>query len=132
MKIGGRIEGTPEEITDFIENNGLKLEDILQKPRPRVKARWIGISVFLFILSLGALVIIGSVPTKLFTCLVIMGVGFVVWIAAVIQLRFCNVWATSFTALGLILMLSMAAGLMKPQEALDLYRKHLAQEKSEK
>jgi hypothetical protein len=46
MKIG-KMEGSPEEIKNFFQDNGLNIPDFLEKPEAPLKPIWLIAPVFL-------------------------------------------------------------------------------------
>lgn len=122
MKLGP-VDGTSSEVTDLLENNGLKLEDFLAKPDAPLKTRFLIIPIVLFLLSLGTTVVLKpDAPIWLLRLLYIPIFGSVTWICASIQIRFKNGIATFCAAMGLILTALLATGLLSPREAADILK----------
>ena len=122
MKLGP-FDGTSSEVTDLLENNGLKLEDYLVKPDAPLKTRFLIIPIVLFLLSLGTMAALTpQAPNWLFRLLYIPIFGGVTWICASIQIRFKNGLATFCTAMGLIITTLLATGLLSPREAADILK----------
>jgi hypothetical protein len=123
MKMGP-FDGTTSEVTNLLENNGLKLEDYLERPIPPPKTRFLIIPIVLFILSLGTAVVplTSDAPIWLLRLLYIPIFGSVTWICASIQIRFKNGVATFCVAIGLVLTALLATGLLSPREAADILK----------
>jgi hypothetical protein len=121
MKVGS-VEGTPQEITDFIVNNGLQLSDYLEKPDEPLEKKWLALPTILLVVALVLLVLLSSLPRGAFLLLFLMGAGSVVWLSISIQIRFKNGWATAVAAIGGLLMILVAGGLIAPKETIDVIK----------
>jgi hypothetical protein len=117
MKVGP-IDGTVQEVQDLLENNGMNLEDYFEKRPPPLKVRFFVIPIVVFLLSLFTLALLpaGS-PDWQLRFLYILSFGSGTWICACTQLRFKTGILTFCVAIGLVLTLLVAAGLMSPREA---------------
>ena len=122
MRIGS-VEGSPEEIKDTLENHGLRIEDYLQVPSPRLELKWVIVPVILFILVLIVMAVGGWSSTKLFLLEILAGFGAGVWLVTSVQIRFGVTWASSMLGIGILLMLLMAANLISPLDTAELLRK---------
>ncbi|MBU1208086.1 MAG: hypothetical protein KKH04_14345 [Proteobacteria bacterium] len=112
MKLGP-LDGSFEEVRDLLENNGLKLEDYLERPIAPLKTRFLIIPIVLFVLSLGAMAaLIPSLSIWLLKLLYIPIFGSITWTCASIQIRFKNGIAT----------FCVATGLLSPREAADILK----------
>jgi len=121
MKVGG-IEGTAQEIRDTFENHGLRLEDYLEKPAEPLSNRWLlipsaGVGAVLLLL-----VLLAPLPRTGLLLLFLLGAGFVLWLSVSVQVRFKNGWATGVIAIGGLLMLLVAAGLIEPKESAEILK----------
>jgi hypothetical protein len=122
MKLGP-FDGTSSEVTDLLENNGLKLENYLARPDAPLKTRFLIIPIVLFLVSLGTTAALTpDAPIWLLRLLYIPIFGSVTWICASIQIRFKNGLATFCAAMGLILTALLATGLLSPREAVDILK----------
>ncbi len=119
MKVGP-VDGSVQEVRDLFENNGLKLEDYLEKPLLPLKTKFLVIPIVVFLLSLFILCLLtaGS-PEWQSRFLYIVSFGSGTWICTCTQLRFKNGIATFCVAMGLVLTFLLAAGLMSPREAAE-------------
>ena len=122
MKVGD-VDGSPKEVRDLLENHGLKLEAYLEKPPSPLKTRFLVIPTVLFLLFVFILALLpaGS-PDWQLRLLYILSFGSVTWLCASTQLRFKNGIATFCVALGLVLTILLAAGLMSPKEAAEIVK----------
>ena len=121
MKVG-KVEGSPEEIKNIFENNGLNLEDYLEKLEKAdapLHWSWLSLPGFIFIASLLFLVLLTDVSPKTRIVFLLVGAGGICWLAAAVQIRFKNPVATSAVGMGLFLMLLVAAGFLTPKETID-------------
>lgn len=115
MKLGP-AEGTPEEIKNFLENNGLQAENYFQEPEKAIAVKWFLVSASIVIVAI-VLLMFGTFPipqAKTFTFLV--GCGGALWLAANIQIRYKNTWAAGGVLIGCILFLLVALGVLLPSD----------------
>jgi len=115
MKIG-MVEGSPEEIRDFFQNNGLNIQDYLEKPETPLNRIWFIVPVLLIFGAISLLTLIASVPNPTQAFLFLIGCGAGIWLAVNVQIRFKNTWAAGFIAVGTILLMLVAIGVMAPSE----------------
>jgi hypothetical protein len=119
----GPFDGSSSEVRDLLEDNGLKLEDYLERPIAPLKVRFLIVPSVLFLLSLGAMAALTpNLPIRLLRLLYIPIFGGITWICASIQIRFKNGIATFCVAMGLILTALLATGLLSPREAADILK----------
>lgn len=118
MKIGG-VEGTQEEIKGFFEDHGLKVSDYFQPIEKQFHYLWMVLPGILLVIFLGALCLL-ELPNEnhkkfiyLLSCLSS------IWMATTIQLKFKNAWATGFVAVTLIILTSVAYGVISPKDVID-------------
>ena len=121
MRIG-KLEGTPEEIRDVLENRGLRLEEYLEKPAAPLRTKWLVVPGAVFAIVLILLVLLGPLARTGLILLFLVGAGGLVWLAVSVQLRFNNTLATLVIAVGGLLMLLVAAGLLEPRETTDVLK----------
>ena len=115
MKIG-KLEGSPEEIRDFIENNGLNIEDYLDRPQPPLKLVWLIVPVCVIIVQLSWLTLFAPTSIALQTFVFLIGCGAGIWLAVNVQIRFQSTWAATFVAVGVVLIMLVAIGMLSPAE----------------
>ena len=118
MKIG-KMEGSPEEIRNFIENNGLNIEDYLEQPQPPLRRVWLIIPACLVVASLFWLTLFTPSSIAFLTFIFLIGFGGGIWLAVSVQIRFENSWATTIVAVGTLLMMLVAIGVLSPAEMLQ-------------
>lgn len=120
MKIG-RMEGSPEEINNFFQNNGLNISEYLEKAEPPIKIIWLIAPVFFIILFLAGLTLFSlSAGVSIFVFL--LGCGAAIWLAAALQIRFKNTWAAIFVFFGILLIMLVAIGVVKPVEMIQYFK----------
>jgi hypothetical protein len=118
MRVGD-MEGTPQEINDFCENNGLNIEDYLEKPeKPLNRFLFIAPSG-LYIVFVILLTIVTALPRGWRTFVFLLGCCCSLWLAVNIQIRFNNTWATAFIIIGGIAFMLVALGVISPLELLE-------------
>ncbi len=123
MKIG-KMEGSPEEIRDFFQNNGLNIINYIERPEPPLKPVWFILPACLVIASLICLTLVAPIRTSIQTLLFLLGCGAGIWLAVNVQIRFRNAWATVFVAVGTVLIMLVAIGMVTPIEMIQ-YLKEL-------
>ena len=112
----GKIEGTPEEIRDFFQNNGLNIIDYLERPEPPLKPIWFIVPTILLIAALICLTLLKPVQTSLQTFVFLIGSGVGIWLAVSLQIRFKNTWVAVFVAIAIQLIMLVAIGKVTPIE----------------
>jgi hypothetical protein len=122
MRIG-TMEGSPQEIRDLIENNGLRVADYLQPPEAQLQRRWLIIPTSLVGVALLLIILAGDISSKVLVLLLVLGFGGGTWLTVSVQIRFRNALATFAVAVGVVLTLLVAGGLIAPNETVDYLRK---------
>ncbi|MFQ5965126.1 MAG: hypothetical protein ACE5KZ_12695 [Candidatus Scalinduaceae bacterium] len=118
----GKMEGTPEEIKDFCENNGLNILDYLDNQEKPLGPFLFIVPLCFYVLFIILLTIITNIPDKLRTLIFLLGCGCSLWLSIYIQIHFKNVWAmTSIIICGIAIML-VALGTISPLELLKLIK----------
>ena len=115
MKMG-KLEGSQEEIHDFFQNNGLNIQDYLEKPEPPLKRIWFIVPVLLIAGAISLLTLIAPSAESAQKFLFLTGFGAGIWLAVNVQIRYKNAWAAFFTAVGTVLLMLVAIGEMAPSE----------------
>ena len=122
MKMG-TFDGSVEEVRDLLENHGLRLEDYLEKPPAPLKTRFLIIPVIVFVSLLCLLVLLSPKLTPIaLRFFYILSFGSGTWITVSTQLKYKNRLATFCVAIGAVLMILMAAGLLSPRETADFIK----------
>jgi UDP-N-acetylmuramyl pentapeptide phosphotransferase/UDP-N-acetylglucosamine-1-phosphate transferase len=118
MKFGG-VEGTPEEIKDHFENNGLNPLDFFVKPEDKLSKVWVVVPCVIIILCFGILNLIQEISDKTKLFIFLIGLSSCVWAAVSVHIRFKSGWgAGSIIFIGLLAML-VALGILQPVQLLD-------------
>ena len=89
MKLG-KMEGTPEEIRDFFQNNGLNIEDYLEKPDTPISRIWFVISAILIVASIVLLTLVQPTLKAIRTFLFVSGCGGGLWLAVIIPVSYTH------------------------------------------
>lgn len=113
MKIG-KMEGTPEEIRDLIEDNGLKISDFLEQPDKPIKKVWLVIPSVLLVLTFASLVFIESLSTEARTFIFLLGLCSGLWLSVCTHLLFKNNWVATAVLFVVLLVMLVALGVMRP------------------
>lgn len=113
------LEGSPQELHDFFQNNGMNISDYIAVP---MKKLWLIIPVVLGMISLAAIVI-GQIVYPEFSkkCLlgaVVVCLACLVWMAIVVQVMYSNTTGTIIAGIGGLLILLVAAGILPVAEIL--------------
>jgi hypothetical protein len=119
----GSIEGTPTEIRDAFQQHGIQLSDYIEKPETPLQRRWIVIPAVVGALDLLLLVLIPNASKSVQLLFIVVGIGAVVWITVSVQLRFKSTVATWAVAIGGLVLILVAAGIMAPADTMDAVRK---------
>jgi asparagine N-glycosylation enzyme membrane subunit Stt3 len=118
----GPFEGTPEEINNFFQNNGLNISDYIALPEEPIKAIWFAIPSTLILCTLAVLTLFRPSGASGVTFLFLIGCGGGLWLAVNTQLRFKNPWATGLIAICCLLLLLVALGVLTPIQMLEEVR----------
>jgi len=121
MKLG-KMEGTPEEIRDFCQNNGLNIEDYLEKVEKPINRYMFICPLIIYLLFIILLTTISAVSNGWRTVMFLIGCCCSLWLAVAVQIRFKNTWATFFIILCGISFMLVALGVISPLELLDKAR----------
>jgi peptidoglycan/LPS O-acetylase OafA/YrhL len=122
MKYGG-FEGSPEEISNFFENQGLRPSDYLDLPEARLQRRWLVIPAVIIAAAVLLMVFLGSHSHRALVVFFVLGFGGGTWLTVNVQIRFKNPVATFVAAAGVVLALLVAAGFIAPEETADFIQK---------
>jgi hypothetical protein len=118
MKIG-TMEGTPEEIRDFCQNNGLNIENYLEKVEKPINRYMFICSLCLYVAFIILLTTVSSLSSGWRTVMFLLGCCCSLWLAVAIQIRFKNVCASSLIFLGGIAFMLVALGVISPLELFE-------------
>ncbi len=122
MKLGP-LDGSVEEVRNLLENNGLRLEDYLEKPPAQLKTRFLIVPAILLGIALFLLALTScSCSPIVLTLIYLLGFGAGTWLTISIQLKFRNAVATFVAATGSLLMLLVASGIFSPREAAEFLK----------
>ena len=118
MKIGD-LEGSSEEIHDFFQNNGLKVEDYFQRPQKPVGWFLVVVPAMIVLVGLVLLVLELTADMRLRMVVFIATCFFSVCWAVAIQVKFKNSWATTVVVVGCLLLALVAFGVFTPEQMFD-------------
>lgn len=116
----GKAEGTPEEISNFYENSGLKLAEYLKPERP-LKPIWLIAPGFFIVVCLAGLTLC-ALSTGVRSFVFLLGCGAGIWLAVALQIRFKNTWAAVFAVVGTLLLMLVAIGVVQPVEMIQYFK----------
>lgn len=123
MKLGP-IEGTPEEIKGFIQDNGLQVEKFFQAQDEPIGTVWFVTSALLVIGAIAFLTLLTPMSKSgVSTFVFLIGCAGALWLATNIQLRFKNTWAAGGVLIACILFLLVALGIILPSDLPEEARK---------
>lgn len=118
MKMGN-MEGSPEEIKDFYQENDLNIAEYIEKPENPLKPIWLIVPAIIFALSFSYLTLSApqSPPTQ--KMIFLFGCGAGIWLSVSVQIRFNNICAAGIVLIGSILMMLVAIGVITPIEMMQ-------------
>lgn len=128
MKLGP-AEGTPEEINNFFQNNGLNPSDYFERPEPVLQTRWLIIPAILFVASFVVLAIFGNEYQESKVILFLFGFASSVWLAVCVHIRFKSAWGAGAIIFSGLLIMLVALGVLKPEQLTDYYQNESAHSK---
>lgn len=118
MKIGN-VEGTPEEVRDFFENNGLNPSDFFEQPEPQLDKVWLIVPGVASLICALLLVALGPTFDKLKITVFLIGLSTIVWLSVSVHIRFKSGWGSGAIILCGLLILLVALGVMQPAQLTD-------------
>jgi hypothetical protein len=118
MKLGP-FEGTAEELRDVVQNHGLDIEALFERPGSSLAKLWLILPSVAFALVC-LLIWILEARLSVTIGLAIVGVLFATWASASVQLKFKNGLATSCVAVGGLLVLLLSCRVMPLRETIDI------------
>jgi len=121
MKIGP-VEGTPEEVNDFFQNNGLNPLDYFEKPEPLLPVKWLIIPSVLFVAAFTVLALLGEDSGKTGIVLFLAGLASSVWLAVSVHIRFKTAWGAGAIVFAGLLIMLVALGVLEPKQLTVYYQ----------
>lgn len=121
MKIG-KMEGTPEEIRGFCEGNNIDIARFLELGDSPLKPIWLLTPIVFIIVAIGWLLLASPENHSMRTFIFLVGCGAGIWLAVCIQLRFKSTWSAGFVAVGILLLMLVAFGVIAPQEMIQHFK----------
>lgn len=121
MRIG-KIEGTPQELKDMLDDQGFNFEDYLGEPYSPPKKRWIVIPTMIIIILLTTIVVIGKTNVKVNSILFILCFLSGVWCTCSVAIILKNSVVTSIIAIGLLLLMLIIFGYIQPKDSIDILK----------
>lgn len=118
MKVGP-AEGTPEEIEDFFQNNGLNPADYFVRPDSPIRTAWCLIPGACIVLAIAVLTLLAPLKQGAAMFVFLLGCAASIWLAVIVQLRYKNAWATGVVAAGCVLLMLVATGAVTPSGMLE-------------
>jgi len=126
MKIGP-VEGTPEEVNDFFQNNGLNPLDYFEKPEPPLQTRWLIIPAVLFVISFALLAFAGDDYSRTKIVLFLSGFSSSLWLAVSVHIRFKTPWGSGAIIFAGLLIMLVALGVVQPEQLTEYYQNEKSQ-----
>ncbi|MDP8258933.1 MAG: hypothetical protein P9L90_05885 [Candidatus Aadella gelida] len=115
-----KLEGSPKEIRDHLNNSGFNSTDYFEMPSTPLKKRYLIVPAILFLLSLLLLELLpDGTPTWQSVLSLSLIFGNLTWLCASTQLRFKNGIVTLVVASGSVITFCVVTGLMSPKEVAD-------------
>src|SRR3990170_7426003 len=110
----GPMEGSPKEIKDFFQDNGLRASDYLIVPEAPIRAKWFVVPGTIYAVALAVCAILSGAQGAVGKLVLVIGCGALLWLGVNVQLRFKSPWATGLTGLGGVLLMLVASGTVTP------------------
>jgi hypothetical protein len=117
MKFLG-LEGTLEEINDFIDIHKLDVDKYFEK-KESLHWKWIVFPILLLIAIILALIFFSESNGKVVIFLFVLGIGSATWLVTSVQLKFKIKYVSTLTSIGLLIILLVAAGYLIPGQILE-------------
>ena len=121
MRIGN-LDGTPDEIKNFLVDNGINADDLFQ-PFKKLHFKWIVIPTVFFIIISFILWIMHTPPLAIYGLLIIFEFLSILWLTAAIQLRFKNIAVSLFCLFMLSIIFSFCSGITGIKEAIEILQR---------
>jgi peptidoglycan/LPS O-acetylase OafA/YrhL len=121
MKLG-KVEGSPQEIRNFIQDSGLNVQDYLERPEKKLGAIWFVLPSSIVLIAAAVSVLIPSFGPSGRVLAFIGGCAASIWLAVVVHVRYKSAWASSTIVIGSVVLLLVAAGLIGPLDVLKQLR----------
>lgn len=119
MKVGDNVEGTPEEITDFFENNGMDPNKYFTEPERPLNRVFFILPAAIILIIFGILSFMDTLTSNQTRFALLVGCASSLWLATNVQIRFKNFWATGLVVIGLLSLMLLAVGVLTPADLLD-------------
>ncbi|WP_060988502.1 hypothetical protein [Photobacterium leiognathi] len=118
MKLGP-VEGTPEEVNNFFQNNGLNPLDYFEKPEKQLSKVWLILPCVIFVVCLSVLSFVGELTEKVKLFIFLIGFGAGAWAAVCVHIRFKSAWGAGSIILASLLIMLVAFGVLQPAQLLE-------------
>lgn len=115
----GHLEGTPEEIRDFFENNGLDANNYFQPVERPIHTAWLVAPAVVVLLMVIVLWLNFTANPRHQWLAFLLGCLSTVWLGAILQIKYKQPMVTGFAAVGCVVVLVIAFGLLTPLEAIE-------------
>jgi ABC-type dipeptide/oligopeptide/nickel transport system permease component len=114
----GPIEGTPQEVKDYMENNGLDPNKYFEvKNINKISVGWIFGSSLLFLAMIITLTFLNT--SSFFLPALLVTIFIAIFCTAIIHLHYENSWCSTMVGVGLFVLISLAAGFVTPKQAIS-------------
>ena len=118
MKLSN-AEGTPEELSNFFQNNGLNPADYFQALEAPLATVWIIVPAIIVFVALAILALVSPFGNNYLRFTFVMACLAALWLGVAIQIRYKNEWATGFVIIGCLALTLVAIGVLSPLEAFN-------------
>ncbi|MCP9841359.1 hypothetical protein KBY93_12045 [Synechococcus sp. J7-Johnson] len=116
MKLGD-LEGTPKEIEDFFENNGLNLNDYFQPPDKPIHSAWLYVPAIIVVASVLWPNFTEATPSQAAPFLI--GCLGIVWLSISLQIRYKQPVVSGIAGFGCVAVLVVSYRFLTPLEAIQ-------------
>ncbi len=115
----GPMQGTPERIKNFFQDNGLNAADYFSPPGSGIKLIWVVVPSACVICALAVPTWLTRLSPAAATFTFLIGCAAALWLAVTVHLRFKNATATGIVVLGCLLLMLVAFGAATPLQLLE-------------
>lgn len=121
MKVGS-VEGTPQEVRDLFENNGLDLSAYITKPETPLHRIWLIIPASALVICFGVLSLISNIPSNGKVFIFLVGFAASAWLGISIHIKFKTSWGAFAAILAGLLIMLVSLGVLTPAQLLEYYK----------
>ncbi len=104
---------------DFKKKQQGIVADYIEKPKDPLKPIWLIVPAIILALAFSSLTMFAPQSPATQKLIFLYGCGAGIWLSASVQIKFKNTWASGFVAIGSILIMLVAIGVITPTEMME-------------